>query len=151
MLPVRSEAALPVLPEGVGNLLDAVAGHLSPRTRMEYLRDLRAFLRWYAPDAGDMAALRALLSLPPMQAHKVVADYRAHLRAQKRKPASINRSLSAIRAIWAALWAAGAVSYRLSIKGEPTRTDPRTRIAQRLPAQSLPELQSLLQKAATPR
>ncbi|MCX8113411.1 MAG: site-specific integrase, partial [Bacteroidia bacterium] len=95
MLPERHTGGLVSLPQSPATVLDAIAGHLSARTRTEYLRDLRAFLRWYAPNAGDMEALRALLSLSPLEAHKVVADYRAHLRAQNRKSATINRSLSA--------------------------------------------------------
>lgn len=147
---IAPQAQLPQLPD-TDALLDAVAGHLSPRTRTEYLRDLRLFLSWYAPTAGLMEALRQFCSMDSLSAHAVVAQYRAHLRERGQKPTSINRKLSAIKAVLNALWARGLLRWRLELRGEPIRTTHAQRVAQKLPAHTPAGLRQVLSTVAAPQ
>ena len=80
---------------------DRFVAHLRARDRAErtvdsYIRDLRAFARWFEQTNGEEFSPERVTPLD-------VREYRQHLVQRGRKPATVNRKLAALRVFFA--WA----------------------------------------------
>ena len=99
-VPVPS-LALPGLPCGATaaeRLASAYVARLRPGTRAAYDQELRAVARWLGLPSA-MALMDQLVTLRAGQANELVVAWVGYLRAQGRAPATINRSLSALRSL----------------------------------------------------
>lgn len=87
-----------------GNVIEVfeawLASHpLSPRTRQEYARNVRAYLTWL-DETPDSAGWQHHPLTDQLAAQHAARDYRRHLQTTRRlRPASINMALAAIDAL----------------------------------------------------
>jgi len=122
--------------------------HRSENTRKAYARDLMDFCRTvYRTDDYRKAIVR-FLSLSEIEAGLVLTKFKAMLRERGLKASSINRKLSALRALIDHARRRGVVTWRIVdlVKGERERTDPKERVKMRLPAASVEGLLDALNR-----
>jgi len=122
--------------------------HRSENTRKAYARDLMDFCRTVYRTDDYRKALSRFLSLSEIEAGLVLTKFKAMLRERGLKAASINRKLSALRALIDHARRRGIVSWRIAdlVKGEKERTDPKERVKMRLPAASVEGLLDALNR-----
>jgi len=122
--------------------------HRSENTRKAYARDLADFCRTVYRTDDYRKALSRFLSLSEIEAGLVLTKFKAMLRERGLKAASINRKLSALRALIDHARKRGLVTWRIAdlVKGEKERTDPKERVKMRLPAASVEGLLDALNR-----
>ena len=122
--------------------------HRSENTRKAYARDLADFCRTVYRTDDYRKALSRFLLLSEIEAGLVLTKFKAMLRERGLKAASINRKLSALRALIDHARRRGIVSWRIAdlVKGEKERTDPKERVKMRLPAASVEGLLDALNR-----
>jgi len=122
--------------------------HRSENTRKAYARDLMDFCRTVYRTDDYRKALSRFLSLSEIEAGLVLTKFKAMLRERGLKAASINRKLSALRALIDHARKRGLVTWRIAdlVKGEKERTDPKERVKMRLPAASVEGLLDALNR-----
>jgi len=122
--------------------------HRSENTRRAYARDLMDFCRTIYRTEDYRKALGRFLSLSEIEAGLVLTKFKAMQRERGLKAASINRKLSALRALIDHARKRGLVTWRIAdlVKGEKERTDPKERVKMRLPAASVEGLLDALNR-----
>ena len=122
--------------------------HRSENTRKAYARDLADFCRTVYRTDDYRKALSRFLLLSEIEAGLVLTKFKAMLRERGLKAASINRKLSALRALIDHARRRGLVNWRINdlVKGEKERTDPKERVKMRLPAASVEGLLDALNR-----
>jgi len=122
--------------------------HRSENTRKAYARDLADFCRTVYRTDDYRKALSRFLSLSEIEAGLVLTKFKALLRERGLKASSINRKLSALRALIDHARRRGLVTWRITdlVKGERERTDRKEQIRMRLPAASVEGLLDALNK-----
>ena len=122
--------------------------HRSENTRKAYARDLMDFCRTVYRTDDYRKALSRFLSLSEIEAGLVLTKFKAMQRERGLKAASINRKLSALRALIDHARKRGLVTWRIAdlVKGEKERTDPKERVKMRLPAASVEGLLDALNR-----
>ncbi len=121
---VYSEKIIPVVPLRVDDqrLIDIFLSNKSPQTIAAYRKDLKDFAQFLGVGDGDLDAVaRLFLSNGRGPANSIAAEYRTHLEEKGLAPATINRRLSALRALVEQAGTLGLVSWELKIKGIKSR------------------------------
>jgi integrase/recombinase XerC len=120
---VHSAAVTPFTsPASAEALLAAWFAAKDPATVRAYRADLAAFLDFLAPHT-----FADFLAADVGPAHAVALQYRSHLVAAGRSPATVNRRLSALRSVLAFARTVGLVTWRLEVPGVETVTLRDTR------------------------
>lgn len=97
-------------------VVEAFLGQQAESTRKAYAAELRRMARWAAcKDAGELAA--QLFGHGRGHAQDVVLRWREHLQGRSLAPATINRSLAAVKSMADVAEALGLVEWSLKIKG----------------------------------
>ncbi|MBC8134376.1 MAG: tyrosine-type recombinase/integrase, partial [Fibrella sp.] len=128
-------SSLPTLPEltppprvsaGTSDVLQAFFAGRNERTLRAYRNDLEQFRVFVnAPTAAD--AVNVLLAGGQGAANGTVLRYRAHLSELNRSPATINRALSALRALLKLARMLGVVPWSLDVPNVPAESYRDTR------------------------
>jgi integrase/recombinase XerC len=119
-------------------LIDIFLSNKSAQTITAYRKDLKDFARFLGVEDGNPDEVtRLFLSSGRGSANSIAAEYRTHLEERKLSPATINRRLSALRALVEQAGTLGLVTWELKIKGPKSRsyrdtTGPGTRNVQRM-------------------
>jgi integrase/recombinase XerC len=111
---------------GTSDLLQTFLAGRNERTLQAYQNDLEQFRVFVdAPTVAD--AVNALLAGGQGAANGAVLRFRAHLSDKNRSPATINRALSALRALLKLARMLGAVSWSLDVPNVPAESYRDTR------------------------
>ena len=103
-------------------LIEIFLSNKSLETITAYRKDLKDFSRFLGVADGNLdEAARLFLSHGRGRANAVAAEYRTHLEERSLSPATINRRLSALRALVEQAGTLGLISWELKIKGFKTR------------------------------
>ncbi|MFC1835950.1 tyrosine-type recombinase/integrase [Thermodesulfobacteriota bacterium] len=116
----HSEKSLKVVSSAVDSqrLIDIFLSNKSPQTIAAYRKDLKDFARFLGVEDGNIDEVaRLFLSNGRGSANSFSAEYRTHLEERGLSPATINRRLSALRALVEQAGTLGLVSWELKIKG----------------------------------
>ena len=122
--------------------------HRSENTRAAYRLDIFDFVKTCYRTNDVHRALRRFFALSEIEAGLVLTKFKQLLRERGLKAASINRKLSALRALIDHARRRGLVTWRIAdlVKGEKERTDPKERVKMRLPAASVEGLLDALNR-----
>jgi len=122
--------------------------HRSENTRAAYRLDIFDFVKTCYRTNDVHRALRRFFALSEIEAGLVLTKFKQLLRERGLKAASINRKLSALRALIDHARRRGVVNWRINdlVKGEKERTDPKERVKMRLPAASVEGLLDALNR-----
>ena len=122
---VHSEKSLTLVPRTVDpqRLIEIFLSNKSPQTVAAYRKDLKDFARFLGVEDGNPDEVtRLFLSHGRGPANSIAAEYRTHLEERSLSPATINRRLSALRALVEQAGTLGLVTWELKIKG--IKSDP---------------------------
>jgi len=127
---------------------DWLSEHRSENTKRAYAYDLLDFCRTIYRTPDYRKALTRFLSLNEIEAGLVLTKFKALLRERGLKASSINRKLSALRALIDHSRRRGLVNWRVGelVKGERERTDRKEMVKMRLPAASVEGLLDALNR-----
>jgi integrase/recombinase XerC len=117
---VRSEKSITLAWRTIDpqKLIDIFLSNKSVQTIIAYRRDLKDFARFLGVlDGNPDEVARLFLSNGRGVANSLAAQYRTHMEERKLSPATINRRLSAIRALVEQAGTLGLVTWGLKIKG----------------------------------
>ena len=122
--------------------------HRSENTRAAYRLDIFDFVKTCYRTNDVHRALRRFFALSEIEAGLVLTKFKQLLRERGLKAASINRKLSALRALIDHARRRGIVSWRISdlVKGERERTERKEQVKMRLPAATPDGLLDVLQR-----
>jgi len=122
--------------------------HRSANTRAAYRLDILDFAKTCYRTDDVHKALKRFFALSEIEAGLVLTKFKQLLRERGLKAASINRKLSALRALIDHARRRGLVTWRIAdlVKGEKERTDPKERVKMRLPAASVEGLLDALNR-----
>jgi len=125
--------------------------HRSANTRAAYRLDILDFAKTCYRTDDVHKALKRFFTLSEIEAGLVLTKFKQLLRERGLKAASINRKLSALRALIDHARRRGVVTWRINdlVKGEKERTDPKERVKMRLPAASADGLLEALNRLFT--
>jgi len=112
--------------------------HRSQNTRAAYRLDILDFAKTCYRTDDAHKALRRFFTLSEIEAGLVLTKLKQLLRERGLKASSINRKLSALRALIDHARRRGIVNWRIAdlVKGERERTDRKEQVKMRLPAVS---------------
>lgn len=131
MLPTVTRAAeTATSPSNAAELLAAFFSGRSPHTTAAYRGDLADFRAFIGADTVEAAAAR-LLGGTNGEANGLALAWRSHLIEEGRSPSTVNRKLSALRALVALGRTLGLVVWRLDIRNLPSEVYRDTRGPQR--------------------
>lgn len=117
---VSSEALL--VPHRIDKALEGLFAEKSPATVLAYRADLTRFATWLGePDTARAAA--RLFSFSRGEANECVLDYRKEQLGRGLKPATINRSLAAIRSLVRVGQLLGVVDFDLAVPDVRSRRE----------------------------
>lgn len=97
--------------------LGEVFAGLTDSTRSTYAQDLARFALWYLPETTVRDACTRYLNSGSPAAHAVAWAYREHMMAAELGPATINRRLSALRALAKRFRQTGLSDWTLDVPG----------------------------------
>ncbi|MBC7807579.1 MAG: tyrosine-type recombinase/integrase [Akkermansiaceae bacterium] len=126
VLAILEPAPPPAVRPGMLDLLQTFFAGRNERTLRAYRNDLEQFRVFVdAPTAAD--AVNVLLASGQGAANGTVLRYRAHLSDSNRSPATINRALSALRALLKLARMLGVVPWSLDVPNVPAESYRDTR------------------------
>lgn len=122
--------------------------HRSENTRASYRLDITDFAKTCYGTSDIQTALRRFFSLSEIEAGLVLTKFKQLLRERGLKASSINRKLSALRALIDHARRRGLINWRIYdlVKGEKERTDRRELVKMRLPSTTVDGLLDALNR-----
>jgi integrase/recombinase XerC len=114
-------------PPGPEGLVERFRARHRESTRRAYARDLADFARWLGAEDARAAGVWLCASPSPGPANQLVHDYLSHLRRRGLSAATVNRRLSALRALVRLVRSLDLVAWVLDVPGERARAYRDTR------------------------